>query len=216
MIRRERAVSLALAAGVIAQSILLWTRSELSMRESMEFCAVSVGLSIVTVQLWRWRRHLSSHVDMLLIMFSIGGAEMAFSLPKGVSCHAASWLEWVQMSSLMIASGLLPSIVFSRCLQDAKREKRLVSTMALDSLGMLGGMQLAGLISTGSLGAWSTIASHTFMVIGMMAGMTAAMAFRRPGPYKLSSMTNVGLQVTAVPLSFLARVVRLRVWNAHM
>jgi hypothetical protein len=215
MIRREPALSLALAAGVIAQSVLLWARSELSPRESMEFGAVSAGLVIVTVELWRWRRHLNPHVDMLLIMFSIGGAGMAFSLPAGVSCHAASWLEWVQMSSLMIAAGLLPSIVFSRCLQEAKREKRLGSTMALDSAGMLGGMKLAGLISTASSGAWATIASHTFMVIGMMAGMIAAMAFR-PGPYRLSSMTNVRLQVTAVPLSFLARVVRLKVWNPHM
>jgi hypothetical protein len=216
MMRSEPATSLALAAGVIAQSILLWARSELSLRDSIQFCAVTAGIVIITVELWRWRQLLNPHIDMLLIMFSIGGAGMAFSLPDGISCHAAGWPEWLQMSGVMIGAGLMPGIVFSRCLQEARREGRLWSTVACDIAGMLAGMKIAGLISTTSSGAWATIASHTFMVIGMMAGMIVAMALRRAGPYKRSSMTNVGLQVTAVPLSFLARVVRLKVWNPHM
>ena len=183
MIRIEAATSLALAAGVIAQSALLWARSELTLLESMEFWVATLGIVIVIAELWRWRRHLNPHVDMLLIMFSIGGAGMAFGLPAGVFCHAAGWTEWLQMSSLMIAAGLLPSVVFSRCLLEARREKRLCSTMALDSAGMLAryaarrphrrlGLQARGL----------SIASHTFMVIGMIAGMTAAMAVS-PDPF---------------------------------
>jgi hypothetical protein len=58
--------------------------------------------------------------------------------------------------------------------------------MALDSAGMLAGMQLAGLISNSSAGAWAIIANHTFMVIGMIAGMTAAMALRRTRSYSVS------------------------------
>lgn len=208
-------MSFALAVGVIAQSLLLWVRSDLGLRESAELCAISIALVIATVELWRLRQHLNPHVDMLLIMFSIGGAGMAFSLPDGVSCHAVGWPEWLQMSGVMIGAGLFPSIAFSRCLRQARREKRLCTTMALDSAGMLGGMKLASLISTTSSGAWAAIASHTFMVIGMMAGMIAAMALLRPGAYRLCTMTNVALRVTAVPLSFLARMVRLKVWNPH-
>jgi hypothetical protein len=216
MMRSETATSLALAAGVIAQSLLLWVRSDLGLRESVELCAVSVALVIATVELWRLRQHLNPHVDMLLIMFSIGGAGMAFSLPAGVSCHTVGWPEWLEMSGFMIGAGLLPSLVYSRCLREARREKRLCTTMAFDSVGMLGGMKLAGFISTASSGAWAAIASHTFMVIGMMAGMIAGMALLRTGPYRWRAMTNVALRVTAVPLSFLARMVRLKVWNPHM
>jgi hypothetical protein len=193
MIRIEAATRLALAAGVIAQSALLWARSELTLLESAEFWVATLGIVIVIAELWRWRRHLNPHVDMLLIMFSIGGAGMAFGLPAGVFCHAAGWTEWLQMSSLMIAAGLLPSVVFSRCLLEARREKKLCSTMALDSAGMLAGMQLAGLIADSPASAWAIIANHTFMVIGMIAGMSAAMALRRTRSYSMASMTDVGV-----------------------
>jgi hypothetical protein len=188
----------------------------LGVRESVEFWAAAVGIAIVTVELWRWRRYLNRHIDMLLIMFSIGGAAMVFGLPDGTSCHAAGWAEWLRMSGSMIGAGLLPGAFFSRCLQEARREKKLCRTMALDGAGMLGGMKLAALISTPTSGAWAIIASHMLMVVGMMVGMTAAMALRRSGACKLAAMTNVAEQVTAVPLSFLARVFRLRVWNPHI
>jgi hypothetical protein len=213
--RSESITSLALAAGVISQGFLLWVHSELSLRESIEFWAAAAGVAIVTVELWRWRRYLNAHIDMLLIMFSMGGAAMAFSPPEGVSCHAADWTQWLRMSGAMIGAGLLPSAFFSRCLRKARREKRLYSTMVFDAAGMLAGMKLAGMIPMASSGTWAAIASHIVMVAGMMAGMTAAMALRRPDAYAGSAMTNVAAQVIPVPLSFLARLFKLRVWNPH-
>src|SRR5438067_5307 len=120
--RTERIMTLGLAVGVAAQGVLLWADSRLTFPEAIQYCTALICVVALVAELWRWRLHLNPHADMLLIMFSIGGAGMAFGgLGSSLSCHPTGWEAWSRMSGLMLGTGLLPSVPFSRCLQTARR-----------------------------------------------------------------------------------------------
>ena len=173
--RSERITTVVLAAGVAAQGILLWYASRLPFREAIQYWTALALIVALIVELWRWRRYLDPHADMLLIMFSTGGAVMALG---GESCHAMGWGDSLRINGLMLVAGILPAIPFSRCLQAARWEGTLGSALLLDSLGMLGGMQLASLISVAPSTHWATIVDHAVMMLGMTGGMGAAMLLR--------------------------------------
>jgi hypothetical protein len=173
--RLEFITSVAVAAGVIGQAAVLLERSPLNLAERVQFCSLTAGVAVLVVQLWRTRRYLTAHADMLLLMFSLGGAGMIAGLPDGASCHPTGWVHTFRMDGMMIMAGLLPAIPLSRCLRQARRNGTLVSTLALDTVGMLVGMRLASLVSFSVPPGWALIVSHALMMAAMLAGMAAAM-----------------------------------------
>jgi hypothetical protein len=164
-----------LAASVAVQGFILWNASQLSLRESVQYSMALALLVAVVAEFWRRRRFLNPHADMLLIMFSLGGLGMALG---GVSCHVVGWAEWLRMNGLMLGIGLGAAVPFSRCLQRARRDGRLFSTLVFDSVGMIGGMQAASLVMVGPLGSWAVILHYAAMMSGMIGGMGAAMVCR--------------------------------------
>ncbi len=165
--------AIALAAGVAVQGILLWNASGLKFPEAIQYWAALAFVAALVMELWRWRRYLNPHADMLLIMFAMGGAGMGFG---GMSCHITGWADWLRMNGLMLSIGLAPAVPLSRCLQAARREGTLLSTLLLDGVGMLAGMKLASLVSLATLTPWASIVSHAVIMTGMIAGMGVAMA----------------------------------------
>lgn len=143
---------------------------------------------------WRARSMLSSHTDMLLIMFAFGGFGMwlgdrvdhwldpnAPLCPlhdaRGILALLESWMTW-----LMLAFAIPPSILWSRCLQPLRRSPaRLALALALDMAGMLAGMITAHFWLGRS---WALripppeLGMHLAMLLGMLAGMLPAMWLR--------------------------------------
>lgn len=155
---------------------------------------VTVLAALAVVSAWRARFLLSSHADMLLIMFAFGGFGMwlgdrvdhwldpnAPLCPlhdaRGLIALLQSWMTW-----LMLAFAIPPSILWSRCLQPLRRSPaRLVFALALDMGGMLAGM-IAFHFWLGR--SWALripppeLGMHLAMLLGMLAGMLPAMWLR--------------------------------------
>ena len=156
------------------------------------FLTIVAALAVLSA--WRSRFLLSSHSDMLLIMFAFGGFGMwlggrvdhwfdpnAPLCPlhdaRGIVALLQSWMTW-----LMLAFAIPPSILWSRCLQPLRRSPaRLVFALALDMGGMLAGM-VAAHFWIGR--AWALripppeLGMHLAMLLGMLAGMLPAMWLR--------------------------------------
>ena len=178
MKRLELMTAIILAAGVIMQAAVLTDRTPLTLPERIQLWAVGAGVAILVTQLWRWRGYLTPHADMLLLMFSLGGAGMILGLPAGSSCHSAGLADTVRANSMMIVAGLLPGLSLSRCLRQARREGTLLAALTLDATGMFLGMTLVSSLPFAAAAPWQPIVSHTLMVAGMLAGMGAAMIAR--------------------------------------
>jgi hypothetical protein len=80
-----------LAMGVVLQAAVLAQSTALTLHERIQLAFVAAGVAFLVAQLWQCRRYLSPHVDMLLLMFSLGGAGMVLGLPTGSSYHSRAW-----------------------------------------------------------------------------------------------------------------------------
>jgi hypothetical protein len=209
-----------LAMGVIIQAAVLAQSPALTLRERIQFALVATGIAILVARLWRWRRFLTPHADMLLLMFSLGGAGMILVLPAGSSCHSIGFADTVRANSIMIATGLLPGVPLSRCLQQARQQGTLLSTLALDAIGMFLGMAVVSFLPLATVPRWQPVVSHTVMLAGMLAGMGVTMIARQSWSQRKSSRalsgTNVPIEVTRVLLSFCSRVLKLKTWEPRM
>jgi hypothetical protein len=130
---------------------------------------VAAGISAMLIwQLWSIRRHLNQHIDMLVLMTAYGGFGM-LPLPGAPSCHVST-RAFLMMTGGMLMIGFPPMLLAARCMQEARREHRLVITLAVDVLGMLAGMITAHFVTPIA----PVLLHHTSMVFGMIAGMGAA------------------------------------------
>ena len=185
--RLELVTTSVLAAGMIIQAAVLEQSTVLTLRERSQFAIVAAGVAILVAQLWRCRRYLAPHADMLLLMVSLGGAGMVLGVPAGSSCHSIGFADTVRANAIMIAAGLLPGVPLSRCLQQARRDGTLLSWLALDTVGMFLGMVVVRALPFSAAPPWQPIVSHTVMLAGMLAGMGATMVARQSWSQRKSS-----------------------------
>lgn len=172
-----------LALAVLAQALLMRPLTA-------EIAIVGLALAAVTRELWRARRHLSPHADMLLLMAGLGGLTMAlqaFSTSGLPACHRAPGLS-ASAFGAMWAAGAVPAFFFSRCLQGAKLAGLLWPVLLLDAVGMYAGMAVSHAASL----SWPYPAHHAFMVAGMLLGMGLAMTLR---PYITTALPWIGADV---------------------
>ncbi|MBE7542476.1 MAG: hypothetical protein M9913_13930 [Bryobacteraceae bacterium] len=186
----SRAQAWLLAAAVFGQAAGLWWLAHLDARSLLlgAFLAVAVHAA------WRARALWSGHLDMILVMGALGGfgmllgtwadARFAPSL-VGVPCPMHTRADgglFTWMTGLMLLFAVPPGVAWSRCL-DRYRNHRpaLWAAVAIDTAGMLAGMIAFGLwfadpfsllVESGTAGM------HLAMLVGMLAGMAAAMPLR--------------------------------------
>ena len=120
-------------------------------------CAILISL------LWQIRELLPAHADMFLIMTAFGGIGMVAGSYGQPTCHNS------YAGTLgMLAASVPISLRYARCLQVPGR----YWLVALDTIGMLTGMELMHRLATGA-DAWTM---HVAMLAGMNLGMTIRLA----------------------------------------
>lgn len=143
--------------------------------------AGALGLTLVVSIFAFTRMRWGAHLDMYLIMTGWGGFGMLLpSLWFGSLCHHAfNGNHYASMSLGMWVFSLLPIWREARCVAEARREGKGLSTLLMDGIGMQLGMGLAHLpllwIPMGDPRAvWFSQAS---MLVGMSLGMMVAQLF---------------------------------------
>lgn len=178
----DRLLSIALGAAVILQGGLLMRQSRLSQGEWLQVGLATFVLAILVQQLWRYRRILNVHVDMLLIMGAFGGLGMLLGSQWGGgsphASHVMGTAAWWGMMIGMVAFGTIPAIPFSRCLQYARANRLLILVLLIDCAGMTAGMLAVHLVPMSHASRFAIILHHLLMMIGMLLGMMLAMVFR--------------------------------------
>lgn len=142
--------------------------------------------------LFAWsRQRWNQHLDMLLIM--LGPASLAMlaaieiCMPNCPFRHtpAMALQHFTLMSFAMLALSLPLTWRYARCVQAAKTQRRAISLLLLDALGMLSGMAIAhttaNLLPHGiGQAPWL---EHSAMLIAMACGMIpAALLAQRIAP----------------------------------
>ena len=113
--------------------------------------------------LWQIRELLPPHADMFLIMTAFGGAGMLVGSYGQPTCHNS----YGGTIGMLVAS--LPlSLLYARCLQVPGR----YWLIAIDSVGMLAGMEITHRLAVGT-DPWIM---HIAMLCGMNLGMTLRFA----------------------------------------
>ncbi len=137
----------------------------------------TLAVSILAFTRMRW----GAHLDMHLAMAGWGGLGMLLpSLWYGSICHHDfNWNHYLWMSLGMWVFSLVPIWREARCLAQARREGKGLSTLLLDGIGMQLGMGLAHLPiewipMVDPRAAWF---SHFSMLAGMSMGMMVAQYF---------------------------------------
>lgn len=168
-------MALSLFTAVILQVALLLLQSDLPWRLQVQVAMVGIALATLVHQLWQYRRLWSPHLDMLLLMTAFGGLGMVLAgLPDwgAPACHR-ELASWSRMAIVMCVAGGAPAWFRSRCLQEAKQERRASLYLLIDCAGMLAGMAL----SYGTV-RWPLPFHYASMNVGMLLGMTLTMRLR--------------------------------------
>lgn len=184
----DRWIARLLAASILLQAMLTLPHSSLAIKVQFQVCLVALAVAAFVHQLWLTRRHWSPHLDMLLLMAGFGGLSMALtSLPSiGLPpCHRSG--SFLAMFIPMWLAGMLPALLWSRCLRQAREQSTLLAYLAIDGAGMATGMYAAHHATS----LWALPFHHAAMYAGMLLGMGLAMPLRvvlwRPGLWNSSS-----------------------------
>lgn len=172
----NRLIGAWLGVAVLLQALAIAAAGSLSYGQIAQLFMGAICLTLLVMSLWQWRIHLNAHADMLLIMFASGGLGMLLAMPSHES-HGMDFVAWGRTCGGMIILGLVPAIVFSRCLRAARRDGRLLWSLLIDSAAMLAGMWVVNCAKT-EHGEWMVLTRHVSMLGGMTLGMVAGMWIR--------------------------------------
>ncbi len=173
----DRLLGFWLGLAIVLQALLLAAEVPMSRAQLVQYFAGAICIMLLVIYLWRSRLYLNSHIDMLLIMLASGGLgmQLGMAMPAGMA-HMPHVVDWWRMCAWMLALGLAPAIVFSRCLRTARRNGYLLWALLIDSSAMLVGMWASTYL--GGMHGDSMMSRHFTMLGGMMLGMIVGMWIR--------------------------------------